>query len=409
MRMPAAELTLMQVLRAAGYRVYGSGKMHFGPQWCFPADGSPIRDPDPSTAIDPQPTANEFPWYGFDHVWLTEDHRMGPYGRYLAEHGYNVWDELHSASYPQHATVRSAFPEEHHQTTWITDRAVDYLEQHPRDRPFFLWVSYVHPHHPFNPPAPYDTMYRMEDMPLPVWSEEEVGRWPEAYRKKYGATSGGHEAVGMCDLGEDDWRRIKAYYYGMISQIDKNVGRLIDTLAALGQLDNTVIVFTADHGENLGDHRLLFKGTTYDCVTKVPFLLSWSDTACPGETRGLLASSIDIMPTLLDLIGVPWPQPSPMQGASLLPAVADESYSVREAVLIENAGLRRSVRTPDALLTWHGEHTQGELYDLVVDPECLHNLWNQPQAAKRQCELLDLLIRLMAENVDPLPVREGPW
>jgi len=409
MRMPAAELTLMQVLRTAGYRVYGSGKMHFGPQWCFPADGSPIKDPDPSTAIDPQPAANDFPWYGFDHVWLTEDHRMGPYGRYLAEHGYNVWDELHSASYPQHATVRSAFPEEHHQTTWITDRAVDYLEQHPRDRPFFLWVSYVHPHHPFNPPAPYDAMYRPADMPLPVWDEDEVGRWPEAYRKKYGATSGGHEAVGMCDLGEDDWRRIKAYYYGMISQIDKNVGRLIDTLAALGQLDNTVIVFTADHGENLGDHRLLFKGTTYDCVTKVPFLLSWPATAWPGETRGLLASSIDIMPTLLDLIGVPRPQPSPMQGVSLLPAVAHESYSVREAVLIENAGLRRSVRTPDALLTWHGEHTQGELYDLGVDPDCLHNLWNQPQAAKRQCELVDLLIRLMAENVDPLPVREGPW
>ena len=409
MRLPAAELTLMQVLRAAGYGVYGSGKMHFGPQWQFPADGSPIKDPDPLTAVDPQPGAGQFPWYGFDHVSLTEDHRMGPYGRYLAERGYDVWDELHSASYPQHATERSAFPEEHHQTTWITDRAIDYLEQHPGDRPFFLWASYVHPHHPFNPPAPYDTMYRPEDMPLPVWSEDEVGRWPEAYRNKYGSTSGGHEAVGMCDLGDDDWRRIKAYYYGMVSQIDKNVGRLIDTLAALGQLDDTVIVFTADHGENLGDHRLLFKGTTYDCVTKVPFLVSWPGNACPGETRELLASSTDIMPTLLDLVGVPRPHPSPIQGVSLLPAIADESYTVREAVLIENAGVRRSVRTRDALLTWHGERMRGELYDLGTDPACLNNLWNQPRAVERQSGLLDLLIRLMAENVDPLPVQEGPW
>ena len=120
MRLPASETTLMQMLHAEGYATAGFGKMHFGPQWHFPADGSPISDPDPSTAIDPQPREVEFPWYGFDRVALTEDHRMGPYGRYLAEHGYNVWDELHSASYPQHATVRSAFPEEYHQTTWIT-------------------------------------------------------------------------------------------------------------------------------------------------------------------------------------------------------------------------------------------------------------------------------------------------
>jgi arylsulfatase A-like enzyme len=195
----------------------------------------------------------------------------------------------------------------------------------------------------------------------------------------------------------------------MISQIDKNVGRLIDTLAALGQLGDTVVVFTADHGENLGDHRLLFKGTTYDCVTQVPFLVSWPENSHPGESRELLASSIDIMPTLLDLVGISHPEPSPIQGASLLPAIQDSCCRVRDAVLIENAGLRRSVRTHDALLTWHGERTQGELYDLSADPDCLHNLWGQRQAAERQAELQNLLIRLMAENVDPLPVREGPW
>ena len=408
MRFPKSELTLMQVLRGAGYGAYGAGKMHFGPQWEFPRDGSSIMDPDPAMAIDPQPGEDEFPWYGFDHVSLTEDHRMGPYGRYLAAHGYDVWEELHSASYPQHATERSAFPEEHHQTTWITRRAIETLRGHPADLPFFLWVSYVHPHHPFNPPAPYDAMYDPRDMPLPLWEESEVESWPEAYRRKYFATEGGHEAVGMCDLTEEDWRRIKAYYYGMVSQIDRNIGWLIDAVKERGWLEDTVIVFTADHGENLGDHRLLFKGTTYDCVTNMPFVVSW-----PGDTRARvcdsLASSIDIMPTMVELAGLNAPSPSPMQGRSLVPALTDKEYCMRDALLIENVGVRRSVRTSDALLTWHGRGQRGELYDLVRDPGCLVNLWDKPEAAKRQTDLLHLLVQLMAENVDPLPVQEGPW
>ena len=409
MRLLHSEVTLMQVLREHGYATYGTGKMHFGPQWHFPADGGPIIDPDPATAISPQPGDDEYPWYGFERVALTEDHRMGPYGEYLAAHGYNVWDELHSASYPQSATERSAFPKEHHQTTWITDRAIDMLDDHPGDRPFFLWVSYVHPHHPFNPPAPYDTMYRPQDMPLPIWDEGEVAGWPEAYRRKHCALGGEHEAVGLDGFTDDDWRRVKAYYYGMVSQIDTNVGRLMDTLRRQGQLENTVIAFTTDHGENLGDHHLLFKGTTYDCVTRVPFVVSWPGCESPGEVRSPLCSSIDIMPTVLDLTGVPYPEPSPMQGRSLLPAIGDAGVGGREALLIENAGVRRSVCTENALLTWHGQGERGELYDLASDPDCFRNLWNKPEAKGLQSELMDTLVRLMAENVDPLPVREGPW
>jgi len=92
-----------------------------------------------------------------------------------------------------------------------------------------------------------------------------------------------------------------------------------------------------------------------------------------------------------------------------VPALSDDTYQLREALLIENAGIRRSVRTEDALLTWHDQNAQGELYDLSVDPDCLVNLWGRPEAGRLQSELVHLLIRLMAENVDPLPVREGPW
>jgi arylsulfatase len=251
-------------------------------------------------------------------------------------------------------------------------------------------------------------MYRPQDMPLPVWREGEVEDWPQAYQTKYFATSGGHEAVGMCNLQNQDWQRIKAYYYAMISLIDRNVGRLLQTLGELGCLEDTVIVFTTDHGENLGDHHLLFKGTTYDCVTAVPFIVSWPGESQPGVAHAL-CSSIDIMPTLLDLVDVPYPQPDPMQGTSLYPALSDPTYEIRDSLLIENGGVRRSVRTEDALLTWHGRHSKGELYDLSADPDCLFNLWDTAAAAERQEDLLRLLLQLMAENVDPLPVREGPW
>ena len=407
MRLPESELTLMELLRRSGFRTYGAGKMHFGPQWEFPADGRPIRDPDPSTAIDPQPDA--FPWYGFEETHLTEDHRIGPYSRHLAKHGYDLRDEMHSASFPQSATVASPIPEEHHQTTWITNKSIDFLESPPSDEPFFLWTSYVHPHHPFNPPKPYDETYVSAEMPLPIWDPAEPDMWPDAYLQKYTLQGSGHEAVGLDGFTDDDWRRIKAYYYGMISQIDANVGRIIETLEKRGLLENTIIVFTADHGEMLGDHHLLFKGTTYDCITNVPCIIAAPRIPGSGESRNVLASSIDIMPTLLDLSGVGTPEANPIQGASLVPAFSGDSICIRDALLIENSGARRSIRTETDLLTWHGEDVRGELYDLERDPDCLRNLWDDPAAAGKRQALVDRLVDLMSRNVDPLPVQEGPW
>ncbi len=413
MRLPKSELTMMDVLRENGYRTYGAGKMHFGPQWQFPADGSAIKDPDPSTAYNPQPQPDEFPWYGFDQAALTEDHRTGPYADYLAEHGYNVWDELHSASYPQSSTEPSPFPEEHHQTTWITDRALDFVREERGEQPFFLWVSYVHPHHPFNPPAPYDTLYSADEMPSPVWDADEVAGWPEAYREKFFALGSGHEAVGLCDMSDEEFRHIKAVYYGMVTQIDRNVGRILDELRARGELEKTIIVFNADHGEMLGDHRLLFKGTTYDCITNVPLIICRPGEQDPdgegGAVRELFANSTDIMPTLLEMAGIAEPEPSPIQGHSLAPAMTDDDYHIRDDAFIENPGERRTIRTADALLTWHGRNTRGELYDLTTDPNCFVNLWEEPAAAGLKSDLLDLLLARMAQNVDPLPAQEGPW
>ena len=213
-----------------------------------------------------------------------------PYGRYLEKHGYDVWADPHSFTYPQHTTRRSVYPEEHHQTTWVADRSIEFLNEHASDEPFFLWTSFVDPHHPFTPPAPYDEMYTPSDMPLPKRSEDEEARWPEAYRRKYRATEGGHEAIGMSRLSDAEWQRIAAFYYGMMSLIDKQVGRILDVLREKGIADDTVVVFTADHGEMLGDHGLVFKGTTFEQVTRMPLILSRASAAggdgSPGRDVG---------------------------------------------------------------------------------------------------------------------------
>ncbi len=404
--LPESELTLMEVLRRRGYATYGVGKMHFGPQWRWIEDRpGATGDFDERWAVNPQPLPWEFPFYGFQQGVFTEDHRVGPYADYLRAHGLDPWADPHSFSYPQHITAPSVYPEEHHQTVWVADRSIEYLRGHPADRPFFLWTSFVHPHHPFTPPVPYDALYDPARMPPPVWDPAEVNDWPEAYRRKYLAREGSHEAIGMCDLTDADWRRIKAYYYGMISLIDKQVGRLMDELDRRGLLDRTIVVFTSDHGEMLGDHHLLFKGTHYDCVTNVPLIIARPGDPQGGQTRRGIAQSVDIMPTILELAGTDIPEG--VQGKSLVPMLADGKEELYREAFIEDPEMRRTVRTPTARLTWHGEGQRGELYDLTRDPHCLHNLWDRPEAADLQRQLMDRLVARMAENVDPLPPQVG--
>lgn len=401
--LPKNEVTLMETLRQVGYVTAGVGKMHFGPQWAFPPEGGSEHDPMPALAINPQPDALELPWYGFEEVWLTEDNRVGPYGDYLQEHGYDVWADPHSFSYPQHQTVRSQYPVEHHQATWIADRSIDFLAKQTEQKPFFLWTSFVGPHHPFVVPAPYDTMYDPDDMPLPIFSEVEFEYWPDAYRSKQTKTEGSHEAIGMNRLSDDEWKRIRAFYCGMITQIDDQVGRIIEVLKIQGLYDNTLIVFTSDHGEMLGDHHLVFKGTTFDEVVRVPFILSHSsipEASCEG-----LCSSTDVMPTLLDMADVD--VPAGVQGVSLAPCIKKPSTPLRSEVLIETSQLQRALRTETCFISWHGPGRQGELYDLFSDPHQQDNLWGRPEFAELQDEMMGRLMESIVLNSDPLFERVG--
>ena len=401
--LPQSELTLMEVLRRGGYQTYGSGKMHFEPQWVRPDGGGP--DPDPKYAIDPQPKPWEFPHYGFEDGAFSEDHRYGPYSRYLEEHGYDPWADPHSYTFPQNITAESAYPEEHYQTTWIADRSLDFLKGRDHDKPFFVWTSFVDPHHPFTPPAPWDTMYNPDDMPLPLWDESVLDHWPQKYLQKHRNESRGHEAIGMYKLPDSDWQKMKAYYYGMVSLIDKQVGRLIDELNRQGVLEDTVVMFTADHGEMLGDYHLAFKGTMYDCVTNVPFIVAHGGVGNAGTACAGLANSIDIMPTALELAGLATPES--VQGESLVPQLRDPVAPLRDEVLVEMPRPVRTIRTKQYRLTVHDYGSTGELYDMEADPKALRNLWDDPSYTDIRHDLMERLVQLLIANVDPLPPKVG--
>ncbi|MFW5717245.1 MAG: sulfatase, partial [Spirochaetota bacterium] len=188
----------------------------------------------------------------------------------------------------------------------------------------------------------------------------------------------------------------------------------------MGQEEETIVVFTADHGEMLGDHGLVFKGTTYEQVTRMPLLVSPTG-ALRDAPRVVdeLASAVDVPATILDLAGLA--RPAGMQGASLRALGAGEadgagaaggpagggSRAHRDALLIENQGVRRSVRTKDYLFTWHGPGLRGELYDLHADPGCFRNLWDDPSSRELKANAHDALLDLMARNLDPSHQQTG--
>lgn len=392
--LPDSETTMMDVFHKNGYTTYGVGKMHFAPQWGFDWDEKG------KGAINPHPAREELPFHGFDHCALTEDNRIGPYGDYLKEHGFDVWQDDHSFTYPQHRCKASPYPEEHHQTTWITDRSIDFLRQHDMAKPFFMWTSYVHPHHPFNPPKPYDTMYAPEDMPLPPYREGEHENRPECYMDCFLGRSYSHCQLESPKMKDIDWQRVIALYYGMISLIDKNVGRIVDYLKSIGEFENTIFVFTSDHGELLGDHHLLYKSFPFDSVTSVPFMVKTPEMVSGGKC-GALARSLDIMPTLLELADMDF-QPD-MNGVSFAAHVnGTRSDDVFEDILIEQPS-HHSIRSKKYRLSiFHKHATGGELYDLENDPHNFHNLWNDPESQKIKDELIGRLVgKIYSEVVNP--------
>jgi len=427
--------TIVGSLSAAGYRTHAVGKLHMT---CF--FGQPGQDPatlDPADFAEGAPLWESgrirhlpSPYYGFQSTEFAGGHGGYLWGDYL-----HWLEETHpgaSALYQRENALNpltgidqswvSAIPAQWHHSTWVADRTIDFLQREGQsDQPFFLWCSFPDPHHAFCPPEPYATRYAPEAIPLPVRREGEFDDLAPHFRDSYEhevQVAGRRAPMKMPDAHR---QQIIALTYGMISLIDAQVGRILDSLEALGLRENTVVVFLSDHGDLMGDHGLLNKGPFhFEGLVRVPFLWSWPGHFSQGVATPALASYLDFAPTILDLCNVPAPEghvpprpEAPRQlpacpGKSLAPLLRGEVEQVRDAALIENdedyLGLRlRTLVTARYKLTTYSGQPYGELFDLQEDPAELYNRWHDPACARLRDDLrlalLDEIVR--TDNVLP--------
>jgi len=271
--------TFMQSLTDAGYRTHGIGKCHFMP------DRQALR------GFQTRETQEEIVNRIEDDDYMQFLHANG--GAHITDpHG--VRGEMYYL--PQPAQMPAAL----HPTQWVGDRSVAFINDPARcDQPWFLFSSIVHPHPPFAPPAPWHKLYRGPLMPLPKLPPDYESLWTHINRSQ--------NRYKYRDQGLDLnlLRQMRAYYYACVSFIDYQLGRLLDALEATQQLDRTLIIFTSDHGEHLGDYGCFGKRSYHDSCSRIPLLVRWPGADGATERRcERPASLVDIGQTILTAAGV---------------------------------------------------------------------------------------------------------
>ena len=405
--LPLSEVTMAEALRRSGYRTAAAGKLHFSSLQAELDKANPE-----SRAWWEAGKRLPQPYYGFENVKLTNADGPGCYTDYYLDL-CRLDPDLPALLTPEKALAnsgapsswKSAIPEEHHSTTWIADRALEFLDSFADDDdPFFLCASFPDPHFPFNPPAPYCDMYDPAMLPMPNRSprETETASTELQYRWQQFEEWHGYHALDMSDA---HIREIIAHTYGMISLIDKNVGRLLDRLDTAGLAENTVVVFMSDHGEHLGDHYLIYKCLVLDELIRVPSIWRLPDRIAAGHRVSGFSSMIDVMPTLLEFAGVD--VPPGVQGESLQAPLSGTDWAGRGWALVENDDIGqspvladhnfgRTLRTEHYSINVYSSRDDGEMYDMIKDPGQLCNIWSDPAYAEAKMHLLLQLIECSA-------------
>lgn len=381
----------VQELADAGYRCVNVGKMH-----TMPIEGN----------------------FGFHERHVVEnkdrDHPNLPF--YL-----DNWDKAlktRGAYKPSRVTYRErpdyrkslgAFvweqDEDLHPDVFVGETACWWLERYPGSEPFFLQVGFPGPHPPYDPTQKYLDKYLCKDLPEPVGLDV-IDNQPEplqALRKNH--LTQDHDAVVHLDNPtKEQLQRQRAHYYANVTMIDAQVGNILDALEERGVLDNTIIIFTSDHGDCLNDHGHSQKWNMYEQSVHVPAILWFPKNVTAGKKIENLVSLFDFGPTVLEYAGVDIP--NWMEAKTLVPIVEGESDKHRERVFAEH--------TDDAILTgtefmtmiregtWKLvhflDHDEGQLFDLATDPTECANLWNDKTHFDVKQRLLNEILRWRTES-----------
>jgi arylsulfatase A-like enzyme len=372
----AGKTAFPEILATAGYQTSLFGKLHAQQQGCKN--------------------------FGLQLTRLAEGkgqfvlHGNGPddYRTHLRTEGYpdSTWRTWEDPEYAHHGCVASPLPEKDYIDVWTATQAVNYLEH--AEGPFFSWISFSGPHTPFDPPEPWFSMYDPETVPFPnrregeledkhpAWVDQIARTIPAIPAGSTDPTRPGGLSAAYTRFSDTMIRRMRAAWYGQISLIDAQIGRVLEVLERRGILDNTLLVFTSDHGDYLGDNWGYYKlGAQYDSLSRLPFIVRWPDANVPTDSvRKDLVCLTDLAPTFLAAAGLdPVEKPD---GINLMPVLLNDQVETREGLFLDTTDTVKALVTKDwKCLLWHDGFV--ELYDRQQDPFEVHNLAaaHQPPAA----------------------------
>ena len=431
--------TVGDIFRKHGYRTALVGKAHF----------QPLASTDEYPSLEAYPTLHDLdfwrrfhgPFYGFEHVELARNHTDEPlvgqhYALWLQAKGCRNWRDYFlptpdsarglEKDFPQSARKRLQagegcwdIPEDFHYDAWIAERANALMEEYSRNGlPFFLWASFFDPHPQYMVPEPYASMYDPGAVTVPDYVPGEFDDKPPYFRlsrQEQPDFTAFHEPEGhyihgagshLSSRGEK--ARNIATMYGMVTMLDKYIGKILDKLDALGLRENTLVCFTTDHGDFWGQHGLTAKAIHhYEDLLRVPLVVRMPGKIPAGKVSHSLQSTLDLPQTFLGMAELPVPRT--MTGVDESAVWLGNRETIRDHVIIENQHQPTTINMRTFInarykITVHYNRDYGELYDLQADPLEYKNLWNRPehQDLKRDL-LLKFLYGEMAKAPRPMP------
>ena len=365
----------------AGYATYALGKLHYVP---YSPPGTPRL------------------LHGFQHCEINESGRMiaqfDPTGRtsgiedyfdYLAECGWPGYTRAHGIGNNDVRPCPTPLPAELAPDHWVADRTIAALDGHQSekpDQPFFMWASFSKPHSPYDPPDPWHRMYDPREVPAPVGDDTMLeGRSPRMVRDR---------ATHAFDSLSPEARRVsKAYYYGLISFQDAQVGRLLDELDRRGLADDTIVLYTADHGDLMGDFGMFFKTVMYEGSVRVPFIVRAPGATPSGVVRNQMVGLEDVLPTLAALTGTTLSHE--VDGLDLTAAMSDPKVATRDLYFsVSGKSPEQTAMAYDGRFKFIWSEANGtvEFYDRDEDPREMRNLASSDAHAETRERLRRALI-----------------
>ena len=359
------------------------GKMHFSPR--------DIPGGFHERVVVENPTNMNLASGGADDDW----------GRYMTFHGVERPNDRHK-TVSDWWTKLQGVPwheeERFHSDVFIGNSALNWIQNHRGKNPFFLQIGFTGPHEPWDPLPRHLDLYKGVPLPLPETRENELADKPlqhEALKKMF-STANHESGINMYLANDERIDHMRRHYYAKVTTVDEKIGEILDALENRGYLENSLVIFCSDHGENLSDHGMAYKWLMYDTITHIPLIIRYPDEQRRGDQVHDLVSLMDLGPTILEAAGIS--APTYLEGSSLIPySVPGAQIVPRDYVYCED-NYQIMIRSKTHKMVYYIGQKNGELYDLESDPTELWNRWSDDKYREIKTTMKEQLMEWLAAS-----------